>query len=197
MIDFYDVSLWQDPKTVGKLVKKNGDRILAVKVSEGANIKDGKAAKHIEQTNDSIECYILYHYMRCDINSKNILPEVDNFLAAAKKTGLSKAVLALDFERPNSNSANASHVAALQTAIFEIEKRTGSAPYVYINESECRTLKKSFSPAWLWVAKWSKYKPAIECGLWQYTNRADGMNIDRNHFLPDDISLLKRHEVNL
>lgn len=192
MFEFYDVSLWQSPATVRKLVLTNNDIALAVKASEGQKITDPKCWAHIDNTKDLVKCYILYHYLRPDI-SNDFRAEMDNFLSSAKKSGLKSAVLALDFERPNANSAIPAHVEYLKNCISYIESKKGHAPYVYINESEGKTLLKRYSPSWLWVAKWSKFKPSIPCGIWQYTNT--GGTIDRNKFLGESLAQLERHKV--
>ena len=194
MIEFYDVSLWQNPSNVQKLVRENNDIALAVKVSEGQKITDPKCKAHVDNTKDKVKCYILYHYLRPDA-SNDFRVEMENFLNSAKKTRLKSAVLALDFERPNANSSNPVHVEYLKNCISYIESKKGHAPYVYINESECKTLLKMYSPAWLWVAKWSMFKPSIPCGIWQYTN-THGV-IDRNRFLGESLAQLERHKVNL
>ena len=122
MIDFYDVSIYQKPEAVANLARMNGDKVLAVKASEGATLHDKNAVRHINATNDFIECYILYHFMRCDRNASNIAIEVNNFISACKEikvaTGVSSFVLALDFERSDnvhkySDYANKAHRDAL------------------------------------------------------------------------------------
>ena len=64
MIEFYDVSVWQNPADVSRLVRLNKDKVLAIKASEGASIKDKKAVMHVEATKDVVETFIFYHFMR-------------------------------------------------------------------------------------------------------------------------------------
>lgn len=204
MIQFYDVSKWQNPDTVKHLVGLNEDKVLAVKASEGANIRDKKAVAHINATKAFVECYILYHFMRCDKNAKYIVDEVNNFISACKtikeETGVGKFVLALDFERSDnihkySDYANKAHRDALTQAINLLQNRHGIAPYVYACESEYRgLLRYGVSIPWAWVAKYSKTPPAEPWGIWQYTNT--GGKIDRNQYRAELVDLQKK-EVNI
>ena len=190
MIEFYDVSCWQSPDAVASLVHRNGDKILCVKASEGATLKDGKAGAHVNACKNDVECFMFYHFMRCDKNAPNIAVEVENFCDAVKiirdKTGIKKAVYALDFERCDnkhkySDAANPLHRAALERAIKLLEVRNGIAPYVYACESEYKMLKACnvYIP-WAWVAKYSMLPPVEPWGIWQYTNTR-GV-IDRNKY---------------
>lgn len=203
MIEFYDVSTWQNPSNVAALVKTNGDKILAIKASEGASIHDGKTIAHVTATKNMIDVYIFYHFMRCDKNAKNISAEVANFFSAVhevkERCGIEKAVLALDFERCTnrqkfSDYANPAHREALRRAIEIITLEKGHAPYVYACESEMRgLLNNGVQIDWRWVAKYSCFKPSTICGIWQYTNT--GGKIDRNKFFGESIERLKRHAV--
>lgn len=203
MISFYDVSVWQKPETVANLARTNGDKILAVKASEGATLKDRNAVKHINATKDFIECYILYHFMRCDKNAGNIGIEVNNFISACEKikteTGVGKFVLALDFERCDnihkySDYANKAHRDALMQAINLLQNRYGVAPYVYACESEYKgLLRHGVSIPWAWVARYGGTNPPARCGIWQYTNT--GGKIDRNRYLGESVEQFKRKEV--
>lgn len=203
MINFYDVSVWQSPATVATLASMNGDKILAVKASEGATLQDRRAVEHIEKTKDFIESFMLYHFMRCDKNANNISIEVDNFLSAVEniknKTGVSSFVLALDFERADnihkySDYANKKHRDALEKAISLINERCGIEPYVYACESEYKgLLRYGVKISWAWVARYGGEKPPARCGIWQYTNT--GGKIDRNHYLGESVEQFKKKEV--
>ena len=202
MINFYDVSVYQKPETVANLARTNGDKVLAVKASEGATLHDRNAIPHINATKDFIECYILYHFMRCDRNASNIAVEVNNFISACNEiktaTGVNSFVLALDFERSDnvhkySDYANKAHRDALTRAIAMIENKCGVAPYVYACESEYKgLLRYGVLIPWAWVARYGGTKPPARCGIWQYTNT--GGKIDRNHYL-SELENLKRKEV--
>ena len=190
MIEFYDVSCWQSPAAVANLVHRNGDKILTVKASEGATLKDGKAVSHVNACKGDVDVFMFYHFMRCDKNAGNIAAEVNNFCDAVKiiaeKTGIKKAVYALDFERCDnvhkySDAANPLHRAALERAINMLEVRNGVAPYVYACESEYKILKRcNVNIPWAWVAKYSVFAPAEPWGIWQYTNTRG--TIDRNKY---------------
>lgn len=190
MIEFYDVSVWQNPADVSRLVRLNKDKVLAVKASEGANIKDKKAVMHVDAVKDVIETFIFYHFMRCDKNAGAIAVEVKNFMDAVKnianKTGIKKCIYALDFERCDntrkySDYANPAHREALTNAINLLTMANGVAPYVYACESEYKGLMKHgvYIP-WAWVAKYSKFPPVEPWGIWQYTNTHG--KIDRNKY---------------
>lgn len=204
MIQFYDVSVWQNPDTVKHLVGLNEDKVLAVKASEGANIRDKKAVAHVNAVKDMVDTFIFYHFMRCDKNAANINVEVQNFLISvreiARQTGIKKCIYALDFERANnvqkfSDYANAAHRNALQQAINRIEELTGVAPYVYACESEYKALRRhGVIIPWAWVAKYSKTPPAEPWGIWQYTNT--GGKIDRNQYRAE-LADLQKKEVNI
>lgn len=204
MIEFYDVSKWQAPETVRGLVDKNNDKVLAVKVSEGASIRDSRASYHVLAVKGQVETFIFYHFMRCDKNALNIRAEVSNFITAARlvgeKTGIKKCIFALDFERSDnvhkfSDYANPLHRAALADAIRLLTERNGVAPYVYACESEYKgLLANGVNIPWAWVAKYSNSAPCEPWGIWQYTNTYG--KIDRNRYR-GDLTKLKQKEVDI
>ena len=190
MIEFYDVSVYQNPADVSRLVRLNNDKVLAVKASEGASVKDKKAVMHVDAVKDVVETFIFYHFMRCDKNAGAIAVEVKNFMDAVKnianKTGIKKCIYALDFERSDnmrkySDYANPAHREALTNAINLLTMANGVAPYVYACESEYKWLMKYgvYIP-WAWVAKYSIFPPVEPWGIWQYTNTHG--KIDRNKY---------------
>ena len=186
MIEFSDVSLWQSDRLVKGLSK---DACIAVKASEGASIQDPKFLSHIKYFAD--KPVIAYHFCRFDKSTPS--KEADKFLSVCKKAER-PLILALDFESPC--KSNKKDLDALTKMISIILTKTGKDPYVYINESMLRQAKNlGYNFPWLWIAKWSKYPPVFECGIWQYTNRRGGLSLDGDYFMVDDIELLKRHEV--
>ena len=188
MIDFNDLSLWNTDKQAIESLK---DPIVSIKSSEGIKITDPKFIARSVLFKDQI--VIAYHFCRCDLNFKYPEAEALAYLKALKK-GARNYVMALDFEGPCKSSER--DLNALVRMIKFILTKTGKEPYVYINESMLTQAKKlGYNFSWLWIAKWGS-KPKYPCGMWQYTNRAYGQNLDRNHFMVDDLELLKRHEVN-
>lgn len=204
MIEFFDVSHWQNPTDVSSLVRLKKDKVLAVKVSEGLNIKDNKAVMHVNAVKDVVHTFIFYHFMRCDKNAVNITAEMKNFIDAVKliasKTDVTKCIYALDFERCDnthkySDFANPAHREALTTAINFLTLTNGVAPYVYACESEYKgLLRHGVYIPWAWVAKYSKTSPVEPWGIWQYTNT--GGTIDRNKYR-GELSTLKAKEVDI
>lgn len=187
MIDFNDLSLWNTDKQALESLK---DPIVAIKATEGLKITDPKFLARSGLFKNQI--VIAYHFCRLDQNHQRPEAEADAFLAALKK-GARKYVMALDFEGPC--KCTKVELDALYRMIAHIATKTGKEPYVYINESMLTQAKRlGYDFSWLWIAKWGS-KPKYTCGLWQYTNRAGGQNLDRNHFMVDDLELLRRHEV--
>lgn len=190
MIDFCDLSLWNSEKQANACMS---DAIVAIKATEGKSITDPKFLQRARLFKD--KTVIAYHFCRLDKNYTNVLLETENYLNALKRAGR-PFVMALDFEGPCRSVTR--DLNALLQMLSQITTKTGKEPYVYINESMLTQAKQQgYNFNWLWIAKWSSVPPKYPCGLWQYTNRYKGQNLDRNHFMADDINLLKRHEVTL
>lgn len=188
MIDFADLSLWNTAAQAKECMK---DKIVALKASEGGSIQDPQFLQRVKLYAD--KPVIAYHFCRLDRNEPEV--EVNKFLSVCKKAER-PLVLALDFEGPC--QSNKHDLDRLVKMVDLIRVRTGKEPYIYINESMLTKAKRlGYNFSWLWIAKWSSYKPKYDCGIWQFTNRWKDQNLDGNHFMVDDIELLKRHEVKL
>lgn len=188
MIDFCDLSLWNSDKQANACIK---DPIVAIKATEGASITDPKFLQRARLFKD--QTVIAYHFCRLDKNYNKVIDETNNFLNALKRAGR-PFVMALDFEGPCTSTPR--DLNALLQMLKQITTKTGKEPYVYINESMLKQAnQQGYDFNWLWIAKWSKTKPRHACGIWQFTNQYKGEKLDGNHFMVDDIELLKRHEV--
>lgn len=184
MIDFYDLSHWND-ETAAQLASK--DRIVAHKITEGSTYIDKAFFQRLPLYKNIP--VIAYHFLRADLHTAEE-KEMSNYIAAIRRANRS-LIMALDFEKPYCNNTRF-HFDYVMRCIEYLRTHTGKEPYIYINESQLTVAKNlGYNFPWIWCAKWSKTPPRHECGIWQYTNKP----LDRNHFMLDDISMLTRHSV--
>lgn len=183
-----DIASYQpDSLQFAHQLKRWGVRAVIVKMSEGSspgfayfNPKAPKQVRHMRQAGLRVHAY---HYARFTTRT-DAIAEAKWFVECAKTAGISKdAVLALDLEDPSLPDGDITHLA---NAFLSTVKRAGyrhvdvytMASWVWQERLiPARSLAKN-----LWIANYGVTQPGVDrVGLWQFTNRFHGLNLDASY----------------
>lgn len=149
--------------------KYAGSAFVICKATEGVNFNDKRFRQHMQNASHNGQLLGAYHYARPEYNTA--IKEAEHFLAVFEPW-IGKAVPCLDWEQ---KALQHSPAWAL-TWLRYVEKRTGSRPLFYVQQSQARLAKyKPIADAGfpLWLAQYSKKPgPTVwpKLTMWQYTS---------------------------
>lgn len=178
---------------------KAGANFAIVKLTEGTDYLNPKAAKQVASSRANHLYTHAYHYARFGSSVSRAKKEAAYFIKAAKKEDISqKRMLWLDWESGSGNTVTgpkASNTAAI-LAFMQAIKAAGWRPGLYSGASLMRTaidtkqVIKKFGTC-LWVASYPTmaaiytadfaYFPSMDgVAIWQFTRNWKGLGVDGN-----------------
>lgn len=178
---------------------KAGASFAIVKLTEGTNYLNPKAAKQVASSRANHLYTHAYHYARFGSSVSQAKKEAAYFIKAAKKEDISqKRMLWLDWESGSGNVVTGSKAAntAAILAFMDVVKAAGWRPGLYSGASLMRSaidtkqVVKKFGTC-LWVASYPtmaavssadfNYFPSMDGVLiWQFTSNWHGLGVDGN-----------------
>lgn len=183
---------------------KAGASFAIVKLTEGSDYINPKAAKQVSSSRSNNLYTHAYHFARFGFSVNWAKKEASHFIQEAKKQGISKKrMLWLDWESGSGNvvtgpkTANTAAILAFMNAI----KAAGWRPGLYSGASLLKTaidtkqVVKKYG-ACLWVASYPTMGavstanfndfPSMDgVAIWQFTSNWRGLNVDGNVALVD------------
>lgn len=161
---------------------------VIMKASEGATYRDSSVGFYMHYLKKDI-LKGFYHFARPE-NGNSAKSEASNFVSSILKYIDGKTLLALDVE------AGALKFKDLDQWTLDfceyVYSATGIKPIIYCSVTECKRFKKAAAfDCGLWVAKWSKIKPAKTrlapwefFAIWQDSSSYifSGVRCDRDKF---------------
>lgn len=178
---------------------KAGASFAIVKLTEGADYLNPKAAKQVASSRANHFYTHAYHFARFGSSVSQAKKEAAYFIKAAKKEDISqKRMLWLDWESGSGNivtGPKAANTAAI-LAFMQAVKAAGWRPGLYSGASLMRTaidtkqIVKKFGTC-LWVASYPTmaavstadfgYFPSMDgVAIWQFTSNWKGLGVDGN-----------------
>lgn len=168
-------------------LKKWGVKAAIVKVSEGSNpgtaYFNPKAPKQVQSMRRAGIRVHAYHYARF-ANRSDAIAEAKWFVHCATAAGISRdSVLAIDLEDSCLPDGDITHLA---NAFLSTVKRAGYK-HVDVYTMASWVWQERLIPAEslaknLWIANYGVTQPGVDrVGLWQFTNKFHGMNLDASY----------------
>jgi len=197
-----DVSSYQ--ATDMAVYRKAGASFAIVKLTEGTDYLNEKAAKQVASSRANHLFTHAYHFARFGSSVSQAKKEAAYFIKEAKKESISqKRMLWLDWEAGSGNvvtGPKASNTAAI-LAFMNAVKAAGWRPGLYSGASLMKTaidtaqVVKCYGTC-LWVASYPtmaavstadfSYFPSMDgVAIWQFTSNWHGLNVDGNVALVD------------
>lgn len=197
-----DVAVYQP--TDMEAFHKAGASFAIIKLTEGLDYINPKAAKQVTSSRASHIYTHAYHFARFGSSVNQAKKEAAYFIRQAKKQDISqKRMLWLDWESGSGNKVTgtkAANTAAIM-AFMDTVKSAGWWPGLYSGASLLRTaidtkqVIKKYGNC-LWVASYPTMKPVSTAdfeyfptmdgvAVWQFTSNWHGLNVDGNIALVD------------
>lgn len=192
-----DVASYQSSDISG--MAQAGGQFAIVKVSEGTNYQNPKAAAQITSAINNNMMPMAYHFATFGANSTAAVAEANYAIASAKAMGLpSGSYIACDWETGQGNVVTAGKSASANAilAFMQKIKAAGYQPLLYSgayllrNNIDTSVILSAF-PSSLWVASYAttgridtadfNYFPSMDgVAIWQFTDNWRGLSVDGN-----------------
>lgn len=183
---------------------KAGASFAIVKLTEGVDYLNPKAAKQVDSSRANHLYTHAYHFARFGSSVRQAKKEAAYFIKAAKKQKISqKRMLWLDWESGSGNtvtgpkSANTKAILAFMQAVKAAGWRPGlySGAFLMRTAIDTKQVIKKFGTC-LWVASYPtmsavstadfEYFPSMDgVAIWQFTSNWKGLGVDGNIALVD------------